>query len=410
MLPQSDSGLWEISIEVNTMQEKFDWKKFLLTTLSYVAVAVAASAVTLTLWGQGSSKLSEVEQMVDRYFIGDADLEAARDAAANAFIEALGDRWSYYVPADEYKAYAESKENVYVGIGVTIAEREDKTGFDIREVVFGGSAQEQGVQPGDILIAVEGQSVANMTNAEVKQKIQGQEGTDVIVSVLRDGKQLDFTLRRKKIEVEVAKGQMLPGNIGLVRINNFNTGCADETIAAVKQLQQAGAVALIFDVRNNPGGYVNEMVKVLDYLLPEDLVLFREENYRGKTNARYSDATCVELPIAVVVNARSYSAAEFFPAALSEHNWATVVGEKTVGKGYYQNTLHLSDGSALNLSTGKYFTPKGNNLSEMGGLTPDVPIAVTDEKMDALIYAQLLPVEEDIQIQAAVATLLEKLK
>ena len=392
------------------MQEKFNWKKFLLTTLSYVAVAVAASAVALTLWGQGSSKLSEVEQMVDRYFIGDADLEAARDAAANAFIEALGDRWSYYVPADEYGAYDESKNNAYVGLGITIAQREDHIGYDIREVVPGGSAQEQGVQPGDILIAVEGQPVADLTSAEVKQKIQGEEGTDVKISVLRDGRQLDFTLRRRMIQVEVARGQMLPGNIGLVRINNFNAGCANETIAAIEELQKAGAVALIFDVRNNPGGYVNEMVKVLDYLLPADLVLFREENYRGKTNARYSDAACVELPIAVVVNGRSYSAAEFFPAALSEHNWATVVGEKTVGKGYYQNTLHLSDGSALNLSTGKYFTPKGNNLSEMGGLTPDVPVAVTDEQMDALIYAQQLPVEEDIQIQAAIKALQEKIK
>ena len=108
--------------------------------------------------------------------------------------------------------------------------------------------------------------------------------------------------------------------------------------------------------------------------------------------------------MAVLINGDSYSAAEFFSAALREHEWATVVGEKTVGKGYYQNTIPLSDGSALNLSTGKYYTPKGNNLSELGGLTPDVPVAVTDE-MAALIYAQILPVEEDIQIQAAVRSL-----
>ncbi len=392
------------------MKENFNWKKFLLTTLSYVMVAMAASVISLTLWGRGNSKLSEMEAMVDRYFIGETDLEEARDAAANAYIAALGDRWSYYVPADEYAAYMENKENAYVGVGITIAEQEDKTGFNIREVAPGGSAQKQGVAPGDILIAVEGESVAGLTTAEVKQRIQGEKGTDVTISVLRDGVRLDFTLRRELIQVEVARGQMLPDNIGLIRINNFNAGCAKETIAAIEELKEAGAVALIFDVRNNPGGYVNEMVKVLDYLLPKDLVLFREENYRGQTDTRYSDATSVELPIAVVVNARSYSAAEFFPAALSEHNWATVVGEKTVGKGYYQNTLVLSDGSALNLSTGKYFTPKGNNLSKMGGLTPDVPIAVTDEKMDALIYAQQLPVEEDIQIQAAVATLLEKIK
>lgn len=392
------------------MQEKINWKQVLSRGLSYVIVALVASFVSLTLWGQGDSKLAEIEAIVDHYFVGEADLEAARDAAANAFVEALGDRWSYYVPADEYAAFMENKENTYVGVGITIVEREEGDGFLIREVAPGGSAKKMGVLPGDILIAVDGQSVTDVTSEAVGQKVRGEKGTEVTISVLRDGEQLDFTLRREIIRVEVATGQMLPGNIGLIRINNFNTSCASETIAAIEQLQKDGAEALIFDVRNNPGGYVDEMVKVLDYLLPKDLVLFREENYRGKTDTRYSDAHCVELPIAVVVNARSYSAAEFFPAALAEHNWATIVGEKTMGKGYYQNSFPLSDGSALNLSTGKYFTPNGNNLSEMGGLTPDVLIPVTDEMMDALIYAQQLPVEEDIQIQAAITALLEKIK
>lgn len=392
------------------MQEKINWKQVLSRGLSYVIVALVASFVSLTLWGQGDSKLAEIEAIVDHYFVGEADLEAARDAAANAFVEALGDRWSYYVPADEYAAFMENKENTYVGVGITIVEREEGDGFLIREVAPSGSAKKMGVLPGDILIAVDGQSVADVTSEAVGQKVRGEKGTEVTISVLRDGEQLDFTLRREIIRVEVATGQMLPGNIGLIRINNFNTNCADETIAAIEQLQKDGAEALIFDVRNNPGGYVDEMVKVLDYLLPKDLVLFREENYRGKTDTRYSDAHCVELPIAVVVNARSYSAAEFFPAALAEHNWATIVGEKTTGKGYYQNSFPLSDGSALNLSTGKYFTPNGNNLSEIGGLTPHVPVAVTDEMMDALIYAQQLPVEEDIQIQAAITALLEKIK
>lgn len=392
------------------MFEKINWKKLLFHSLTYVTVAVAAAAVSLSLWGQGESKLSELEQMVDRYFIGEADLDAARDAAASAFIDALGDRWSYYVSAEEYGAYDESKNNAYVGVGITIALREDGSGFDIREVTPGGSAKEAGVLPGDVLVSVDGQSVLGKTNSQVKTMIQGDAETKVNISVLRDGQLLDFTLTRKMILVDVAAGKMLPGNIGLVRINNFNANCAKETIEEIEKLTEAGATALIFDVRNNPGGYVSEMVAVLDYLLPEDLVLFREENYRGNTNTRYSTAGCVELPIAVVVNSRSYSAAEFFPAALSEHNWATVVGEKTVGKGYYQNTIYLSDGSAINLSTGKYFTPEGNNLSEMGGLTPDVSVAVTDAQMDALIYAQILPVEEDIQIQAAIGVLQEKMK
>ena len=387
------------------MNQKFDWKKFLLKSLSYLLVAVLASVLTLVLWGGRSTKLTELEKIIDLKFIGEMNLEEVRDAAAEAMVDALGDRWSYYISAKDYAAYQESKDNAYVGIGVTIVGREDGTGFDIKEVTPGGSAQEGGILPGDILIEAEGKSAAELDINSVKDIIRGEVGTKVTVAVLRNGEKITFTLERREVKVPVATGQMLPGNIGLVRIVNFNAGCSKETIAAVEELRNQGATALIFDVRNNPGGYVNEMVKVLDHLLPEG-ILFRELNYLGNTGERYSDAACVELPMAVLVNGSSYSAAEFFAAALEEYDWATVVGEPTTGKGYYQNTIKLSDGSAVNLSTGKYFTPKGINLTDVGGLKPKIEVKV-DNQTAALIYAQLLPVAEDPQIQAAVKYLQE---
>mgnify|MGYP003301142534 CR=1 FL=1 len=379
------------------------WIKFVLRSLSYVLVAAAASFVTVMFWGNGYSKLAELEQVINRNFVGQADMEQARDAAAEAMVDALGDRWSYYISAEDYAAYQENKNNAYVGVGITITVREDKTGFDIAEVTPGGSAHEQGVLPGDILTEVNGQSVADLTTTQVRDIVRGEEGTSVPVSILRNGEKLEFTLERKTISVAVAKGQMLEGEIGLIRIENFNNNCAKETIAAAKDLLEQGAKKLIFDVRNNPGGYVNEMTKVLDYLLPEG-VLFRQEHNNGKTGQIDSDAACVEVPMAVLVNGSSYSAAEFFAAALREYDWATVVGQQTCGKGYYQNTLRLSDGSAVNLSTGKYFTPKGVNLTEAGGLKPDVEISVDDETA-AHIVSQTLPVEEDPQIQAAIEAL-----
>ena len=387
------------------MNQKFDWKKFLLKSMSYLLVAVLASAMTLVLWGGRSTKLTELEKIIDLKFIGEMNLEEVRDAAAGAMVDALGDRWSYYISAKDYAAYQESKDNAYVGIGVTIVGREDGTGFDIKEVTPGGSAQEGGILPGDVLIEAEGKSATELDMNSVKDIIRGEVGTKVTVAVLRNGEKKTFILERREVKVPVATGQMLPGNIGLVRIANFNTGCSKETIAAVEELRKQGATALIFDVRNNPGGYVNEMVKVLDYLLPEG-ILFRELNYRGNTGERHSDAACVELPMAVLVNGSSYSAAEFFAAALEEYDWATVVGEPTTGKGYYQNTIKLSDGSAVNLSTGKYFTPKGINLTDVGGLKPKIEVKV-DKEIAALIYAQLLPVAEDPQIQAAVKYLQE---
>jgi len=379
------------------------WKRIVLSSLSYVLVAAVASCITILLWGNGSSKLTELENVIKKQFIGEVDTQRIEDAAAEAMVEALGDRWSYYVSAEDYAAYQENKENIYVGVGITIQVREDKTGFDITEVTPGGSAHQNGILPGDVLAEVEGKTVAGMTTTDVRNMVRGEEGTSVAVSVLRNNEKLQFSLERKRIQLVVARGQLLEDGIGLIRIENFNTNCASETIAAAKDLLSQGAKKLIFDVRNNPGGYVNEMTEVLDYLLPEG-VLFRQEDNRGKSSKIDSDSACVEVPMVVLVNGSSYSAAEFFAAALREYEWATVVGQKTVGKGYYQYTINLSDGSAVNLSTGKYFTPKGVNLTEAGGLTPDVEVLV-DDKTAANIASQTIPVEEDPQIQAAIEAL-----
>ena len=380
-------------------------KKILLKGLSYVLVAALASSVTLAIWGQRYSKIEELKDVIDQYYIGDADMTKAEDAAASAMINAIGDRWSYYISAEEYASYMENKNNAYVGIGITIVVREDGTGEDIVEVKPGSSAQEAGILPGDTLIKVNGTSIAGMDTDQVAALVRGEEGTSLTVTVLRDGAEKDFTLKRQTIQVQVATGELLEGNIGFIKIANFNTNCAKETIAAIEELQKQGADKLIFDVRNNPGGYVSEMLKVLNYLLPEG-VLYRDLDYRGNQGEKRSDAACLELPMAVLVNGDSYSAAEFFAACLQEKDWATVVGEKTTGKGHYQNTIQLKDGSAVNLSTGKYFTPNGVNLTETGGIVPDV-IEAVDKETAALIYAGAVPAGEDTQIQAAVKYLQE---
>ncbi len=379
------------------------WMKFLWKSFTYVLVAVLASAISLSLWGERYSKLAELENIIDEMFVGEYDRADIEDAAAAAMVYALSDQWSYYLTQEEYVSHQESASNSYVGIGVTVAQREDGTGFDILTVEPGGSAADGGIRPGDIMIEVDGQSLAQKDNAEMRAMTQGEVGTTVKIGVLRDGEKMEFTLERRKIQVKVAEGQLLDGNIGLVRIDNFNSGCSKMTIDVIKSLVDQGATSLIFDVRNNPGGYVNEMVRVLDYLLPEGVV-FREMDYAGNTDERYSDADCIEMPMAVLVNGNSYSAAEFFAACLQEYEWAVVVGEQTSGKGYYQYTLELSDGSAVNLSCGKYFTPSGVNLTEAGGIKLDVTLKV-DQETAALIYGKLLEPQDDPQLQAAIEAL-----
>lgn len=378
--------------------------------LSYVLVAVLASFLTLALYAPETeepvSKLDQLSALIQERFIGEVDVTAMEDAAADAMVEALGDRWSYYIPADEYSAYQDQMKNAYVGVGLTISAREDEAGFDIVQVTPGGPAEEAGLLAGDILTAADGQSLGGSDTSSASGMVKGEEGTTVELTVLRDGEELIFTVERRTIRTVVASGQMLEGNVGLVTIENFNTNCAAESIAAIESLLEQGAEALIFDVRNNPGGYKSELVDLLDYLLPEG-VLFRSLYYDDREAVDSSDADCLDIPMAVLVNGESYSAAEFFAAAIREYEAGFVAGTQTCGKGYFQTTIQLSDGSAVGLSVGKYFTPKGVCLADVGGLTPDLVLEV-DEEIFSAIYAGTLDPAEDPQIQAALDRLLEK--
>lgn len=378
-------------------------KDKVLRFLSYVVVAMLATAITLQMTMKtGTGKLDRLENLIQERYIGEADGEAMEDAAAAAMVKATGDRWSYYIPASQYEAHKEQSENAYVGIGITIQQAEDGSGFLIVMVNQDGPAQEAGIQVNDLLIAVEDQDVREMTADQVRELIRGEAGTKVSLTVMRQGEHQTLAVERRRIESAVATGQMLADGIGLVKISNFDERCASESIAAVQKLQQEGAKKIIFDVRNNPGGYAEELVKLLDYLLPEG-DLFRSVSYDGTEKVDTSDADCLDMPMAVLINGSSYSAAEFFAAALQEYQAATIVGEPTVGKGVYQTTISLGDGSAVALSTGKYFTPKGNSLTDVG-VIPDVRVDVDEETAEKIYYGTL-GYADDLQIQAAIQVL-----
>lgn len=371
--------------------------------MSYLATALLACALTLHLCTgnlSGVSKLDQVKYLIETRFIGEADMDQADDAAAKAMVASLGDRWSQYLTAQENAAYSEQTANAYVGIGVTISP--DENGFLVTDVQPDSGAQEAGILPGDIIVGAQGQSAQGITTSQLRDLIRGPEGTTVTLEILRDGESLSPEVERRQILTQVVSSQMLDGNIGLIAISNFDTRCAQESIAAIESLREQGAVALIFDVRYNPGGYASELVELLDYLLPQG-ELFRTIDYTGKEKIDYSDESFLDMPIAVVCNQSSYSAAEFFPAAIQEYGAGVIVGTPTVGKGYFQYTYQLSDGSGLNLSVGKYFTPQGKSLAEVG-IQPDILVEV-DEETEAAIYLGTLEPQDDPQIMAAVEAL-----
>ena len=389
--------------------EVIDLKKKAMIFGSYVLVAVLATVMTLGLvyleGGLVPSKLDQLEGLIQERFIGEADPVKLEDAAAAAMVSATGDRWSYYISAEEYESYAEQMANAYVGVGITIQKQEGNIGFLILDVAAGGPAEEAGLLMEDLIIKVSGTDVRDADVETVRGLVKGKEGTFVDITVMRKGETRTFSVERRTVKTPVATGEMLEHEIGLVTIVNFDDRCSEETIDAIGSLMAGGAKRLIFDVRNNPGGYAHELVKVLDYLLPEG-ELFRAVGYDGKENVDYSDKKHLDIPMAVLVNGDSYSAAEFFAAALQEYDAAKVVGQQTSGKGYFQTTIHLNDGSAVALSVGKYYTPGGKSLADVG-VTPDQWIE-TDEGTEAEIYYGTLSPKKDPYIQAAVKLLKNK--
>ena len=349
-----------------------------------------------------ANKTSEVSAYLEQYFIDDYDENALADAAASAMVTATGDRWSYYLSAADYQTYEENMNNAYVGIGVTIALDEEAGGLRVESVEANSPAFEAGIETGDILLEVEGQKTIELGTAGTRDLVRGEEGTTVHLKFRRGEEEFERDVLRASIKTVVASCRLLDGGIGYVKINNFDARCFEETSACIDEVLAQGAKALVFDVRFNGGGYKDEMVKLLDKLLPEGII-FQSEDYAGKKETDTSDAACIELPMVVLVNRDSYSAAEFFAAALQEYGWAKVVGEKTCGKGNFQTGFQLSDGSLLNISIGKYYTPQGRSLTDIG-VAPDVELEYDDETYAKLYYGQLSD-EEDTQLQEAIGIL-----
>lgn len=351
------------------------------------------------------SKFAEVSSIVEKYFVGEYDEEELMDGAISGYVSALGDKWSGYYTAEEYKLINDDNNNKYAGVGITVSYDTEKDIYTITALTDEGPAQQAGIGINDIIRAVEGKELEGVSQNELVSMVRGEVGTEVTLTIEKQSGEIkDYTLERQEIYTPDITSEMLEGNIGFIRIDAFDKGAEQEFETHLQSLVDAGAKALIFDVRVNGGGYADVMSEMLDKLLPKGMIISMTDK-NGNTDENYSDDECVGLPMAVLTNRYSISAAEFFAAAIQEYGVGTVVGEKTGGKGYAQTMMPLSDGSALNISTYRYYTPKGNTLAETG-VTPDVEVALEEEKLQDF-YS--LEKEEDTQLQKAIEILLPQI-
>ncbi len=343
-------------------------------------------------------KFDEAMHYIESGFIGEYDKSRLMDAAIKGLVSGLDDKWSHYLTAEEAGRLRQASSNRYVGIGVK-GSQQDGTGVVITKVYPDSPAYKAGVRVGDRIVSVEGAPVLDMTYEEMAARISGEQGTSVEItfSSAITG-EYTRTLIRDNVLQPAVTSELLDGGIGLITIENFDERVGADFSASIQNLQKAEAMGLIIDVRDNPGGKLETLVSVLDTLLPEGTI-FIDVDKSGKEITEKSGASEIDLPMAVLINEQSISAAEYFAAALQEYGKATLIGRKTLGKGYSQNILELSDGSALMLSTRKYLTP--HRVSLIGvGVTPDIIVA---QPPSDGAPAGIVPREKDAQFQRAVA-------
>ena len=365
------------------------WAKIIIAVvLTLVLTLGAVAGAAVVVFGRDGIALMQGYLLAKFSFVEtDADLSKAVDSALDGMVEGLGDRWSYYLDPESYQDTLESRANNYVGIGITVSyDRED--GLLVQEVTEEGPAQQAGVKAGDIITHVDGASVAGDARYEATDMIAGEEGTQVELTLLgEDGATRTVTCTRQTLKSDSVSSKLLDDGVGYVRLDNFYSGAASSLSREVQSLMDQGATSLVLDVRSNPGGYVAELIVALDYLLPEGPV-FTERPRWGEETVYDSDGEWVDLPMAVLVDAYSYSAAELFAAQLRESVQAPIVGEVTSGKGYAQLTFPLVNGGGLGLSVSAYCTGGGHSLIGEG-IQPDVELSLDDSGTDNQLQAAI---------------------
>ena len=348
-------------------------------------------------------KLMSLEKLVDDYYLNEIDDISFADGIYKGFIASLGDPYSTYYTADEYKALLESSSGVYYGIGASV-NQDVKTGIiTIVKPFKDGPAYKAGLLPGDIIARVDGEEVTGLDLFEVVSRIKGPEGTSVKISVIRDGETLEVKITRGKVENPTIEYQMLDNKIGYIIISEFDDVTVGQFKKAVDELEAQGMKSLIVDVRNNPGGLLDSVVNVLDRLLPPGLVVYTQDKYNKRETELARDYKKINVPMAVLINGNSASASEIFAGTLQDYKVATIIGTTSFGKGIVQKVIPLSDGTAVKLTVSKYYTPKGRNIHGTG-IKPDIEVELDKEWQNQLN----VPIEKDNQLQEAIKLLTQK--
>ncbi|MBQ8304694.1 MAG: S41 family peptidase [Blautia sp.] len=344
------------------------------------------------------AKIIALEQLIDAYYLGEKDEEKLADGMYKGLVSGLGDPFSRYYTAEEYSDESADSHGSYEGIGVSMTDAPDG-GALIVMCYEGGPAERAGLLPGDIISAINGTDCLTLTLEQISEMCRNSGGNSVELTILRgeDSEELLFDVPIENVELLSVYGEMLEDHIGYIRIEEFKGVTARQYSETYAMLASQGMEKLIVDLRNNPGGYVSQVCDVLREILPEGLIVYTEDKDGVREEERCDGAHYIGMPLAVLVNDKSASAAEIFAGAVQDYGIGTIIGEKTFGKGVVQSIRTFRDGSAVKLTNSHYYTPLGHDINGEG-ITPDLEIQLEED----VILASGQSHDNDTQLQAAV--------
>ena len=387
-------------MEFEEQQEKKEkrgihWKSFAGGAVCAVLL-LAAAAAALWFTGDGpdslksAAKVAGISQIIDSVYMGEIDEQKLEDSMYAGLMAGLEDPYSRYYSREECEEEDRSNAGEYEGLGVVLGQMKDTGEVVIVQCYDGGSAAEAGVQAGDILYAVDGESVEGKELSEISDAIQGKEEKDVVLALGRsqaDGSEqrMDITVTKGPVEMNYVSGEMLGDGIGYLAITQFTGVTSEQFQETYQSLKDQGMERLIIDLRDNPGGLLDAVCETLRQILPEGMIVYMEDKAGNREEYTCDGETPIDIPLVVLVNENSASASEIFAGAVKDHGVGTLVGTTTFGKGIVQTYYRLGDGSEIKLTTAKYFTPNGNNIHGTG-IEPDVQVEASE---DAETDAQL---------------------
>ena len=348
-----------------------------------------------------TSKLNQYREIIDKYYLGDIDETKLEEGAIKGYIEGLGDPYTEYISKEEMDTYLDDTMGNFVGIGIYMTKNTQYDKIQVLSTIKGSPAEKAGIQSGDLILSADGieYSADDMTTAS--NKIKGEEGTKVILEILRGAETIKYEITREKVKVNQVEGKVISENIGYINFSSFDETTAEDFKTQYEELAKQNIKSLIIDLRNNGGGIVDQALKIADYIADKDSVLLYEVDKNGKeTVNKAKENPIINMPIIILTNENTASASEILAGALKDLGKAKIVGTTTYGKGVIQQILKLNDGSGLKITIEEYQTPNRNKIHKIG-IEPDEKVELPDSVTNSLIIKE----SDDTQLQKAIEML-----